>query len=604
MTTKKKTVDLNAIIYDLECVIKTADNKKQLSLSFKNKNYGTIVAIRLWCVAYDSFDDKIQFEGNEFLEIKRADLQIEPLKKASFSVDVDKYDVKRVEVSVKQLVFANGEKLIPKEPRVVEYEVDVLSSSWSLDNHFEKDALSIMKEKNSKAICFPKIHPEGWICVCGMLNSESENNCAGCGDNRQKVFAQFSEDIIKSEIEEREKKEREESERRKEQQKIEQEKDRKKKKIISILAISAIALAIIISVVHTVTYNIKYGLSGEEKIQYNIAQGNDSKIKYFIMGLGNDYHDIANDYYDNDYSYSHKRKNRMSEAEKNGDYLYARGVFLGSTLLYDLIEDQYPEKYRSIYAKLVKLRKGDVYNDILLDEALYIKNFSASDFIDKRDEIDKAIKHIEAYMDKVVLNPEKVEIAHTHVPTPDYSIVYGIKLGILYYEDGNIRYIGEVSNGKANGFGKAWYSVNDGGGTCCEGIFVNGIYESGDCCYDMEGYKISASELSNMVFAGDFEMVQGLSNTASSDVVAQQRANDEEQNKSKAQAAVRDYLDIVLQKQSSITNITWITIPNVSGDYYYFSCTVEYGDLKRKGTITVKKKSDGTFAATGLEFDD
>jgi hypothetical protein len=604
MKIEKQSVDLNAYISDLKCLVENIDARKQLIFSYRNLNYGTIVAIRLLCKAYDSFGDKIQFGENDFLEVKKVDLQIKPCKNVSFSVDVGKYDIKKIDVSVAQIVYTNGEKIVPKEPEIVEYEVEVLSSSWSPENHFEKEALSIMKEINNMAICFPKIHPKGWICVCGRLNPESENNCAKCGNSKQRVFKQFSEDIIKSEIEEREKKEREETERRKEQQKIEQEKERRKKKAIIISAIGAIALAIVIGVVYIVTYNIKYGLSDEEKIQYDIAQKNDSKIKYFVMGLGNEFYSIANEYYDDNYSYSHERKNRMSEAEKNGDFLYARGVYLASSLLYDLIEDQYPEKYRSIYAQLVKLRKGDVYNDILVDETMYVKNSSASNLLDRRDEINKAIDIMEEYMDKDILNPAKVEIANTDMPTPDYSKVYGINLGIFYYEDGNIGYVGEVSNGQANGFGCSWYSMNDGGGLCCKGIFEDGIFKSGDSCYDTEGNKTNASELSNMVIAGDFEMVQGLSNTPSSKSVAQQNANNEKQDRLKAQAAVKDYLNMLAKKQSSITNITWINIPDVSGNYYYFSCTVEYGDLKRKGTVTVQKEGDETFKATGLDFDD
>lgn len=521
MRIEKKTVDLNAYIFDLDCDIKTADGKKQFLFSFKNKNYGTIEAIRLLCVAYDSFGDKIQFDGNDFLEIKKADLQVKPLKTASFSVDVDKHDVKRVEVSATQLVYANGEKVVPKESKVVEYEIEVLSSGWSAENHFEEDALSIMKEKNNEAICFPKIHSEGWICACGMLNPESENNCAGCGSSRQKIFAQFSEDFIKSEIEEREKKEQEETERRKEQQKIEQEKERKKIKKIAISVISAIVLVIVIRVAYFVNYSIKYGLSDEEKVQYDIAQKNDSKIEFFVMELGNEFYRIANDYQDTDYSYSHEQENRMREAEKDEEYLYARGIYLAAPLLYDLIEDQYPEKYHSIYAQLLKLRKGDVYNDILTNEKRYVENRSASNLSDRGEEINRAIDIMEKYMDNAVLNPGKVEIANADMPTPDYSKVYGIALGIFYYEDGNIRYVGEVSNGQANGFGKSWYSSEDGGGLCCEGIFEDGRFKSGDSCYDMKGNEISANELSDMVITGDFEMIQGLSDAASGKSVAQ-----------------------------------------------------------------------------------
>lgn len=86
--------------------------------------------------------------------------------------------------------------------------------------------------------------------------------------------------------------------------------------------------------------------------------------------------------------------------------------------------------------------------------------------------------------------------------------------------------------------------------------------------------------------------------------IVQKNADDEERDRSKAETAVEEYFNMLAEKQSSITNISWLTYPDVSGNYYYFSCKVEYSDLKREGTLTVKKESDGTFKATGLEFDD
>ena len=110
--------------------------------------------------------------------------------------------------------------------------------------------------------------------------------------------------------------------------------------------------------------------------------------------------------------------------------------------------------------------------------------------------------------------------------------------------------------------------------------------------------------LSSMVLSAADEVVEGLSNNKSSSYIAEQNARNEEQDNLKAQAAVEDYLKMLLDKQSSITHITWSKIPKVSGSYYYFSCTVEYADLKREGTVTVRKESDGTFKVTGLELDD
>lgn len=235
---------------------------------------------------------------------------------------------------------------------------------------------------------------------------------------------------------------------------------------------------------------------------------------------------------------------------------------------------------------------------------MYVKNSTASHLLDVKKEIDEAIGRMEAYINNDVLNPEKVEFASANMQEPDYSKVYGVYLGILYYDDGNIRHVGEVSNGQVNGFWFCWYPAGDGGRLCCQGIFENGMFVSGDDCFDREGNRIAIHELEEVMFTGDFEMIQGISDTRSSRAVAQQNANYEERDKLEAQLAVRDYLDTVIEKQSSITNITWINIPKVSGNYYFFSCIVEYGELEREGTVTVRKTSDGTFEVTGLEFDD
>lgn len=42
----------------------------------KNVSQDVITAIRLKCVCYDSFDDKIQFGTEDFLEVKKASLNI------------------------------------------------------------------------------------------------------------------------------------------------------------------------------------------------------------------------------------------------------------------------------------------------------------------------------------------------------------------------------------------------------------------------------------------------------------------------------------------------------------------------------------------------
>lgn len=604
MRSEHRIVDLNAYIEDIGCEIKNTGDSKQLEISFRNVSQDVITAIRLKCVCFDSFDDKIQFGTEDFLEVKKASLNIKPTKKASFIVDVELSDLQKVEIEVLQIVYINGEKVAPMAAHNIEYDVDILSSTWFENDHSESDILSYMKEKNDKAVCFPKEHPDGWICSCGRLNRNGINRCVSCGYGKNNNFEYFQKEKIKHELDERVIQKKNAEERRKAELKEEEEKAEKKKKQIITAVVGAIVLVVVIGILSTVIHNIKYGLSDEEKAQYIIAQNNYEKIETFAYSVSNDYWRFANKmYYDNNYNYNHDRENRLSDAEKNSDYLYLRGMQLASSLLYDMIKNQYPQKYQEVYNQLISLKKGDIYNDYMVTETMYVENNSASNMMDRREGIDKAVQIMEEYMSNETLNPSKVELANVDMPEPDYSKVYGINLGVLYYDDGNIQYIGEVKDGKASGYGIVWYSSENDNRTCCDGEFVNGFFNSGEA-YDTDGNDISASDLIDISFEGEFAMVQGLSNSKTSEQVAQQTKNDEERDKEKACVAVEIYLNNLVNKQSSITNITWLNVPDVRGNYYYFSCTVEYSDLKRKGTVTVKKNSDGTFKATGLEFND
>ncbi len=601
MRSEHRIVDLNAYIENIQCEIKNTGENKQLEISFRNVSQDVITAIRLKCVCYDSFDDKIQFGTEDFLEVKKASLNIKPTKKASFVVDVEPSDLKKVEIEVLQIVYINGEKVAPMEAHNIEYDVDILSSVWSVNDHSESDMLSYMKEKNDKAVCLPKEHSDGWICSCSRLNKNGINRCVSCGYGKNNNFEYFKEEKIKQELDERIIQKKNAEEKRKAELKAEEEKAEKKKKQITAAVVGAIVLVVVIGILSTVIHNIKYGLSDEEKAQYLTAQNNYEKIETFVSGVSHDYWNLAREnYFDDDFE---NTENRLSDAEKNADYLYLRGLDLASSLLYETIKSQYPDKYHEAYNHLISLKKGDIYNDYQVTETMYVKNYSASNMMDKREGIDNAIENMEVYMSNETLNPSKVKLVHADMPEAEYSKVYGINLGVLFYDDGNIRYIGEVKDGKASGYGIAWYPCENDNRTCCDGKFVDGLFNSGEA-YDTDGNSITASELKDISFEGEFVMVQGLSNSKTSEQVAQQTKNDEERDMAKACAAVKTYLNDLDKKQSSITNITWINIPDVVGNYYYFSCTVEYSDLKRKGTVTVKKNSDGTFKATGLEFDD
>lgn len=621
MILQKRQVNLNAYITDLTYLIDDKEGKKTLSIKFQNLNYGTINAIKMSLVAKDSFGDKIDFKGLDRLEIKRADLNIKPCKKASFSVDVGDYDIRQVELEVKQIVFDNLGIVTPKEPEIVEYEIEELQASLPEDGK----VLSVMHEVNRQSMCFPQHHEKGWICACGNLNANTSDKCCFCDYERNSMFESLSKENVNSIIEEREerkkkilaeaeekrKREEEEAEQKRkkdeeeaeQRRKIEFAKAEKKQKIMKCSVIGAIVLTIVIIISASVIHEIKYGLSDEEKKQYDVAQENYDRINSFVSSLTLDFYELAETYYDSNFDYNHDRENRLSEAEQDSKYLYTRGIYEASSLLYELIEEQYPEKYHVIYRQLVELHKSDIFNDVALDENMCVKNGDASANFVIRNDMADTMEITEAYLNTETLNPRKIKNVAVDMSGVDYSKVYGISLGILYYDDGLIKYIGEFSEEKANGYGKSWYSTEDGGGSFCEGEFENGCFVSGNH-YGTDGNTNDINDAKKVVFDGDFDAVQGLTNSISSESVADKAKNDEANNVRKAQNECGSYVNLVLDKQSSIDNITWFRTPRVSGDYYYFSCKVEENNATQEATITVKKQSDGTFKAQGLEFDD
>lgn len=600
MYNENRKIDVNAYVKDFCYEIKSEGSNKNICVSFTNLYYGTISAIKLILSAKDSFGDKIMLSDNEYFEIKRIGLDIKCGKKCSFTTALGNYDVKQIELVIDQIVFDDGSIVKPLEENIIEYEIERLSTIWTPQEHYEKDAIEVMKKYNTSSICFPKNISSGWICSCGYLNFDKADICAACGKKKEYIFQKCNEENVKKEIDiMNEKKEKEERNRKERERKEYEAAERKSRNliIVVILIISSVILAIIIG---TIVNNVKYRLTKEDFVKYEIAQQNYDKIECFIIGLSNDFDDICREYQDTTYS----GINHFSDAEKNKDYLYKRGIYEGSSLLYDIITSQYPDKYKATYEKLVKVHKGDIFNNVNLHEQLYVMNsYSNDSYHDNSLEIDEAITTLEKYMDKTVFNPAKVKYTAPTMPNEDYSKVYGISLGIIFYDDGNIMYIGEIKDGLPHGFGEAFYSHDESGDMMAEGQFENGVFISGNH-YDKEGNTNDISEVQKYSFDGNCVMVSGLNNTSSNEYIANKNKNDADRDKELASVCARDYLQDICNKKNGTDSVQWIDIPTISGPYYSYSVTVTMSDgTKREGTCIVEKNYDGTFSPVEIDLD-
>ena len=196
MYNENRKIDVNAYVKDFCYEIKSEGSNKNICVSFTNLYYGTISAIKLILSAKDSFGDKIMLSDNEYFEIKRIGLDIKCGKKCSFTTALGNYDVKQIELVIDQIVFDDGSIVKPLEENIIEYEIERLSTIWTPQEHYEKDAIEVMKKYNTSSICFPKNISSGWICSCGYLNFDKADICAACGKKKEYIMEQAISELV------------------------------------------------------------------------------------------------------------------------------------------------------------------------------------------------------------------------------------------------------------------------------------------------------------------------------------------------------------------------------------------------------------------------
>lgn len=595
MINQSRKVDFNAYITELMWNLDyNSDNEALVHISFKNLDKGVLSAIKFKMTAKDSFGDDIIFSDSKFLEVKRAGLNVKPRNKAGITIELGKFDIKKLDLSVVQFVY-DDEVCTPVNPDTIEYEIEALEN-----NEEEKEMLDIMKLNNTSAICFPNLHEKGWICSCGHLNSNVKEKCQYCFGDKKTIFEKNSKEEVELEIERRTERKRqqaaqaeekrrleEEQKRIEDQRRIEQEKEQEKIKNKKMVRNTIIAIAIIVIALLSVwgvnLYNKKvYGLNEEDKKQYDLAMSNYYKIEGFIIAVDLAYNDEAKKY-----KADYGTPSRLSKAEKDKDYLYARGMYIASNKLLALNKDCFPEKYKKIYKDYIEMEASENYLDCVCVEGLYVSENMYDSLWDKKKDIGDAKYEAKKYLDEEILNPDKVNYVIPYLQKVDYSKVYGINLGIMYYSDGSIWYVGEIKNNKANGYGIAYMPNGD---RIAEGTFEDGFVTKG--------------AKNKECIEGEYIGVDGLTNTQSSESVAKKAQSDEQADINKAANKCDAYLNDVLKKQKGIDSIQWIKVPSVSGSEYTFSCTVFFTDgSQKKGKVYVKKSYDGTFEVEYLLYD-
>lgn len=469
-----KSVDMNANILYLKHEIVADTNKTQAKIEFRNMAYGTITAVKFETHGYNAFGDVIQIAGKPTFDIVAQDLVIAPKRYAKLDSILPSKDIRKLDLKLKQVCYANGRIVDVQPEEIVTYEIEELDGTKGQPEYEAKD---ILEKKIAEARCFPKRHGRDWICVCGYLNKNTDAICKKCGCKQVDVFETCTEEAVAEAIKarkEQERRKRAEEEARLEteriqweeeqQKKLEQEERRKNKNFL-IVGGSIIGICLVVILVGLL-YRGKYGLSKEDQQKYEVAQQNYKDIKLFCLGLMGDYIDKAENYLN---------KTDVDINERKQEYIESRDLYLESAGVYGLIDNKYPEKYQDLYRNLANLRRREIvcYVDIMSGQ--YTNNTSAQYSWDDKNAIEDEIQHLERYLDKDALNPNKIE--YNVIPLVDVnSYTVERKMGITFFDDGQIRYIGEYENDLANGYGVLWGKTENGREIKYEGQFKDGRF--------------------------------------------------------------------------------------------------------------------------------
>lgn len=611
MKKRVKKTDINAYILELKKEIIDIAGDKKVNLLLKNLNYDRVTALKFRVAAWDSFEERVMFDNSDYCIIKVPDLNIGKCALDNIVIDLEKHDVKKVDIEIIQIVFDNKGITDSLPEEIVEYEYDELEENI----YEEKEQLLAMREINSRAICYPYTDENGWVCTCGYYNKKENEYCASCNaenkimrklitpDRIKKLIEKRKQDKIKLEREMKEKKKRETEKRLSEynaevaRKKELQEKKCRMNKIILISVSVVLMMSVMLLVVRNNAYTRKYSLHGEEKKQYDIQISNYKKINEVLEDRELKFSDVASGYKD-----EYDAPSRLGTALTDDSYLYIRGYYLATPFLYEKIKNKFPVKYRSTYETISKLKKAQTYYNCIAVEGLYVDSYKSvvSSYFDTEKEIEEKIKNNEVYLYEEVLNTEKVSLDKYDFDKTEKmkERVYGLNLGILFYSDGAIKYIGEYSNGKANGYGYSWYSTEDGGGEFAKGEFSDGYLDEAESHYDKNGNTNNINDAKKVTFSGDFVKIEGFEDSVSS----VEMANLTEDDMYNARAACASYLVDLENMHSSITGTDIIGDPVVDGCYFYFTCSVRDGNMDRTGKVTVMKKNDGSFKVNGLTY--
>ena len=405
----KKKVNLNERITNIRTEVVIENGCAFANIKFRNLSYGKIVAVKFVCKGYNSLDELIEVDGKESFSLICQDLIVDVRETTILKIQLPSNSIRKIELREEKICYDNGNIVDVDLPDYIEYECDIPLRN---ENPEEYSLIELIKEKNSKAICFPKEVTEGYICICGRLNKSSAKECCFCGQEYEGLMDKYNIEKLKRVFEARIR--HEEQERLHKQEQLERERERKqimaetkekarkkRNKEIVITSMIAVVVLIIVLVLHDMHFKSTYGLGDEESAKWEVAIRDYNEWKQTILNANNDFFKYCNK---NDATYY-----TYSQILSKPDLKTERNKVLS---LYDSINEiEFPEKYTAIFDKIKEYQQLYYVMDIDLRQVHIFSDQYLTGLWNEKKAIGAEIERLEEYLENEYLVLGEVDLS-------------------------------------------------------------------------------------------------------------------------------------------------------------------------------------------------
>ena len=262
MIKRRRTIDINAHITNIDSSVVVEDSVPYAQISFKNLGYGFLSAVKFNAKGFNSFGDAVLVDGNTEFQIVIQDLRIAKHTQAKdIRAKLPDPNIRRIEIEEHQVCFADGAVLTYSGANIREFDIEVFNIYGS-----DSETLKALQDEISPEIVHLPIDCEdGWLCSCETFNPKSSTTCSKCGVKKEDIFRICNSDYVASIIA----KHQQELERIRELAQEEAENNakavRRRKLLIWIATIITLTIAFLIG--HIIVLSTRTIFSSEEEMK-------------------------------------------------------------------------------------------------------------------------------------------------------------------------------------------------------------------------------------------------------------------------------------------------------------------------------------------------